>query len=156
MKKLTCFFSVLILLSLNFKGIGQTFNVTKSVVSNALNNYLKQNKIINKELILGGSKILIGDINEDGKKDAIARYEIVPDMGNETIDQGIVFFINTGVSLKAVVDKKDIWSGNIHSIENGYIYIEELKYRDDDPMCCPSIKKIRTFKYQNNKVYEIK
>lgn len=102
-------------------------------------------------------RIQYGDINQDGKLDAIATIVPLPcDGGTAHRFQEIeLAFLSANESYSSTESFDEIISsmgltGHIDTItENGIIHYTFLEHRDNDAMCCPSIETKAKFKYQN-------
>jgi hypothetical protein len=114
--------------------------------------------------------ILFGDLNGDGIKDAFIDYCIEAtdqdtDAGGgnalmflQCMGQGFAVYIKTGSEYVLKADKgKDYFTDegfayDADKIENGKIICSNISYADDDPRCCPSLKRRIYLVFQNNKI----
>lgn len=115
-------------------------------------------------------KVLFGDLNADGIKDAfidwcIEATENDRDAGGgnalmflQCMEEGFSVYIKTGKEYVLTADKgKDYFtdegfSYDVVKIENGKIICSNLSYADDDPRCCPSLKRTIYLVYKANKI----
>jgi hypothetical protein len=115
-------------------------------------------------------KILFGDLNGDGIKDAFIDWCIEAtdndrDAGGgnalmflECMEHGFTVYIKTGNEYILTADKgKDYFTDegfayDADKIENGKIICSNVSYADDDPRCCPSLKRTIYLIFQNNKI----
>lgn len=114
--------------------------------------------------------ILFGDLNGDGITDALIDYCIEAteedrDAGGgnalmflQCMEEGFAVYIKSGNEYILKADKgKDYFSDdgfayNADKIENGKILCSNISYADDDPRCCPSLKRTIYLVFQNNKI----
>lgn len=114
--------------------------------------------------------IIFGDLNGDGLKDAFIDWCIEAtdndrDAGGgnalmflECMEHGFSAYIKTGNEYVLAADKgKDNFSDegfsyNAEKIENGKIICSGIAYADDDPRCCPSLKRSVFLVFSNNKI----
>lgn len=103
-------------------------------------------------------EILIGDINNDGLKDAVVWYSLVPgaEGGNYHMKEGICAYVNTGRSVKKVSEYTvdDVFT--MEAIENGKIKIIRYQYAEHDYPKFPSIEITKYLVLRNNKLEELK
>jgi len=153
MKKL--FFVIALLISIIIRSNAQIFTPSEKMVNSALLDYLKKMNLTNRDQVFQTSQVVIGDLNNDGKPDAVVRYILGLSMGNAITGSGIVVFLNTGNSLNFVTDYQDKPGAMLKSIKNGILFIEVLIYGPEDARCCPSIKSKTGLMLDNNKLKEI-
>jgi hypothetical protein len=114
--------------------------------------------------------VLFGDLNGDGIKDAFIDYCIEAtdkdrDTGGgnammflECMESGFAVYIKTGNDYILQADKgKDSFTDegfeyNAEKIENGKIICSNISFADDDPRCCPSLKRKIYLVFQKNKI----
>lgn len=105
------------------------------------------------------TEIFFGDIDNDGNQDAFIFYCVEPTdddlnvgggnamMNMKCWESGIAAYLNKGNEfiLKEIIDKYKLSNDGIidfkaEKFENGKLICSYLKYADNDPSCCPSIK----------------
>jgi hypothetical protein len=98
---------------------------------------------------------IFGDINEDGFIDAVANVAIFQcDGGNALRNANILlFFISEGKKGYRTIEDPAQMTDEIRSVKqiapNGEVVLEVLEYGEEDPQCCPSVRKKSYFKYRN-------
>ena len=115
-------------------------------------------------------KILFGDLNGDGIKDAFIDWCIEAtdndrDAGGgnalmflQCMEEGFAVYIKTGNNYILTVDKgKDYFSDEgfayeADKIESGKIICSNIFYANDDPRCCPSLIRTIYLVFMNNKI----
>jgi hypothetical protein len=115
-------------------------------------------------------KVLFGDLNGDGIKDAFIDWCIEAtdndrDAGGgnalmflQCEEEGFTVYIKTGKEYVLIADKgKDNFTDegfayDAYKIENEKIFCSNISYADDDPRCCPSLKRTIYLIFQNNKI----
>lgn len=117
------------------------------------------------------TNVIQGDLNGDNQTDFLIDYCIQAteedrDVGGGNalmnlacIDEGIAVYLKQGIDYVLTVDKskeafkafEDI-SFDIKKIEVGFIVCETTGYKDDDPRCCPTLKKTVYLKLMNGKL----
>ncbi|MFY9224338.1 MAG: hypothetical protein WAQ98_16825 [Blastocatellia bacterium] len=108
------------------------------------------------------NKIIIGDINNDGKEDQLVQYNVnIGNPGNASILY-IAAFLNLNGKFKFQTKME---AGNfgtatgrqlsLDKIENGVIYCKVYEYASTDGVCCPSIQKLAEYRFTNKKFYQI-
>ena len=119
---------------------------TTDVKKKALMEFDKNSqKFLEKGTIIGSSEAFIGDLNADGKKDAVVFYVLSPkEGGNALMGQGAVVYINNGSSLKELTVFKPDFTFHIKEIANNKIHIIKSEYAKKDNPGWPSIE---THKY---------
>lgn len=117
--------------------------------------------------------VLFGDLNGDGVKDAFIEWCIQANdedrdagggnalMSLECIEEGFSVYIKEGNEyvLKADKGKEYFTEEGItyeaDKIEKGKVICSNMSYSDDDPRCCPSIKRTIYLIYKNNKIIQL-
>ncbi len=117
-----------------------------------------------------GMKVIFGDLNGDGVNDAFIDWciEATDDdryagggnalMFLECIEEGFSVYLKTGNEYVLKADKsKDIFtdegfSYKVDKLESGRIICSNTSYADDDPRCCPSIKRTIYLVFRNNEI----
>jgi hypothetical protein len=115
-------------------------------------------------------KILFGDLNGDGVKDAFIDWCIEATDNDRNVgggnalmflkcmEEGFAVYIKTGNEYVLSADKAKSYftdegfSFDADKIENGKIICSNLSYADDDPRCCPSLKRTIYLVFKNNKI----
>jgi hypothetical protein len=98
---------------------------------------------------------IFGDINDDGFIDAVANVPIFQcDGGNALRNANILlFFISDGRRGFKTIEDPAQMTDEIRSVKqiapNGEVVLEVLEYGEEDPQCCPSVRKKSYFKYRN-------
>jgi hypothetical protein len=115
-------------------------------------------------------KILFGDLNGDGIKEAFIDWCIEAsdkdrDAGGgnalmflQCMEEGFAVYIKKGNDYVLLADKgknyftDEGFSFDAEKIENGKIICFNLSYADKDPRCCPSLKRTIYLVFKNNKI----
>lgn len=101
---------------------------------------------------LGSTEVRIGDINGDGKEDALIDYVIVPKGGNITLRTGVAVYIYDGEKLNLLLQYDFPYIAYVDKIKDNLLYCVRTEFRKSDPACCPSIKKPFKMKLEDNKL----
>lgn len=107
-------------------------------------------------------KIIIGDINNDGKEDQLVEYNVnIGHPGNASILY-IAAFLNINGKLKFQTKMEAGSFGtatgkqlSLDKVENGVIYCKVYEYASTDGVCCPSIQKLAEYRFTNKKFYQV-
>lgn len=151
-------FSVIAFATFCFVGLSQNAQAQERSVDKEIQTFV--NREAKKE---GGnsyvSKIVRGDINKDGKQDAVVNYAIEGMGGGNSALFYMAVFLNNG---KKLVYKTQIDAGasgtatgsqlSASSISNGKVICEVATFAPDDGACCPSIKSKRSYALIGNKL----
>ncbi|MCD8540662.1 MAG: hypothetical protein LRY55_13515 [Leadbetterella sp.] len=100
--------------------------------------------------------IKTGDLNNDGREDAVVQYSFTPHLDNNTLIYFKILLQNGG----KLEETGEIYGGGrcegpileIVSIDKGVIRFTGREYADGDPCCCPSVKKDYAFKLAEGKI----
>jgi hypothetical protein len=108
-----------------------------------------------------GEEFFIDDLTGDGISDGLVTYTKVPTYefggGNWSSTGTVIFCIIAGEVRYFDVDFPDIGSlrgfgsYKVTGVSDGIIYVTALSYRDEDPLCCPTIETKHKFKL----IYEL-
>jgi hypothetical protein len=134
-----------------------TANVTLSESKMTKKDVQKKFNEIRKEFdkadeILGNTDIKIGDINGDGKDDALVNYVIVPKDGNIVLRSGVVIYSNDGEKLNFILKYDFPYTAYVDKIKDNLLFCIRTEFRPTDPACCPSVKKPFKMKLEDNKL----
>lgn len=118
-------------------------------------------KAIKKYLKLQGSKheytesqgIAVSDLNGDGKSEIVLVWTL---LGPTYWRNTLTIFTETPKGYKPVSSLELEGEAHLSSVKNGIINIEQKTYGEDDPRCCPSIKKQIKYRWQGNKILKLK
>ncbi|MEJ7577576.1 MAG: hypothetical protein WKF74_11290 [Pyrinomonadaceae bacterium] len=130
----------------------------KSQLKQIMNRYLAGVAKVNGMIVLG-SQITYGDLDNDGDEDAAVEFQTGYKGGN-----GYGFFLavfrNNEGQFEAVTD---VYTGGklsrtptLKQIKNGKILFDTLSLDEDDSYCCPSIKGKTSYTLQGNTLVESK
>lgn len=101
-----------------------------------------------------------GDLNGDGKPDAIVLYTLEGFDGGNNYRQYLTVFINRGNAFRraanVVVGGKSLRSVGLLSVAKSKINLDTLEYTENDASCCPSKKAKAYLAFKNNKLSELK
>ncbi len=103
------------------------------------------NKLLNKkeftDEVCAADNIVVGDLNNDGKKDGIVDYSCVSKMGgNAILESGWAVFINNNGKLNLLLINRNFRSTPQKILKDGTIISLLSDYGPNDLTCCPSIK----------------
>lgn len=103
-------------------------------------------------------RVNYGDINRDGKTDAIGYAHLIQcDGGNALMNASICLcFVSSGANYDLIEEPEglshSLGIGRVSAIlEDGTVEGKYLDYAGDDPRCCPSIEEERWFRFVNGK-----
>lgn len=104
----------------------------------------KQVKTINAVEYKDVRKIIFGDLDRDGREDAVVLYtlESMGGFGNNWSQYAAVFRRTKADEYRYVTKKlvggRNYSSAHIDTIENGEVRLNTKDYVENDPSCCPS------------------
>lgn len=103
-----------------------------------------------------------GDINGDGKPDAIGYANMIQcDGGNALMDASVCFCIYSSAGKYELIEEpkglsENLGIGRVTSIlKDGTVEAEFLDYAEDDARCCPSLEEIKWFRFVNGEFEEM-
>jgi hypothetical protein len=108
-----------------------------------------------------------GDLNGDGAKDLVVLFTVEGACYNETesspgacgngYSQYLMAFLGKDLKSLAPVEAGGKTARSIAAmqIKGGKLFLNTLEYGDDDPSCCPSIKKEVTVKFTDGNLKEV-
>lgn len=166
MKKIKITISLVTILTIAVSFVfGQT--TAKQTVITKFKTYIKP-RLEGRQL---KTNILEGDLNGDNQTDFVIDYCIQateadrdagggnPLMNLTCTEEGIAVYLKQGTNYTLIVDKsregfKENFeiSIDVIKIEGKAIVCETTSYKDDDPRCCPSLKKTTYLKLNNGKL----
>jgi hypothetical protein len=104
-------------------------------------------------------QILRGDVNGDGKMDAVAVYTLEGFGEGNLYRQYLIVFLGNGKTFRYAahqsVGGKDNRTLTLNSVKSGKINFETLRYAPNDASCCPSRKGRARFILSQGKLKEI-
>jgi len=101
---------------------------------------------------IGSTEIKFGDLNNDGKDEALVYYVIVPKGGNITLRTGVVIYKSENDKLNQLLQYDFPYMAYVDKIKDNLLYCVRTEFRHTDPACCPSIKKPFKMKLENDKL----
>ena len=99
-----------------------------------------------------------GDLNGDGKTDAVVLYTLEGFDGGNNYRQYLAVFINRRNAFRRaanVVGGKNVRSVDLLSIAKSKINLDTLEYTENDASCCPSKKAKAYLTFKNNKLSKL-
>jgi hypothetical protein len=95
-----------------------------------------------------------GDFTGDGKEDVAIYYNLVSKGGGNAIrGQGLFLYQNLNGKVNLLAHYQPEYLFTFKSINNGKVYVEKLKYAEEDASCCPSIRTEHAITIANNKAF---
>jgi hypothetical protein len=132
--------------------------MVKNIIS-AKQTFMKLLPKISEGMELDTFKIKTGDLNDDGRIDAVVYYTLNPTLeedggGGNAIGAlpGLLALLNSPEGYRMADHTTDIPLLDLSSIKEGIIYLEGFDYADDDPRCCPSIRKTTRLMLEAGKI----
>ena len=101
---------------------------------------------------IGSTDFKFGDLNNDGKDEALVYYVIVPKGGNITLRTGVVVYTRENDKLNELLQYDFPYTAYVDKIKDNLLYCVRTEFRHTDPACCPSIKKPFKMKLENDKL----
>jgi hypothetical protein len=92
-------------------------------------------------------RVFMGDIDNDGRTDAVVDLTFVPEGGNAPWHMGIAVLHNDGAALQhaGTIDFPDEdgrdGTQTVDAIRGGRLHLTEHIYEQEDPRCCPSLER---------------
>jgi len=100
-----------------------------------------------------------GDLSGKGRKDVAALIVFFIGSGTSSFRQHVFAFLRKDDGTLMLADSIDLKStrGGIENfrIEDGFIMMESLQYKDGDAGCCPSARKPVKYKVESGKLIEV-
>ncbi|MBC7899705.1 MAG: hypothetical protein H7070_06590 [Saprospiraceae bacterium] len=98
------------------------------------------------------------DINDDGEFDAIAEIFFCERTSCHptTNSSEVVVFLNKKGKFTLGGSKGFSLFGKIHSVENGKIKVDVYDLDENDPQCCPELKRHETYSFKSNRLLKVK
>jgi len=97
------------------------------------------------------------DVNGDGEFDAIVEIFFC-ETGNchpTTKSSELVVFLNNNGSYRFAASKGFSLFGKINSIEDGIIYVDVYDLDEDDPQCCPELKRSEAYSFKGSRLVKV-
>jgi hypothetical protein len=114
---------------------------------------------LNGEEYADARKLLAGDVNSDGKNDAVVLYTLEAFHKTNNYIQFLAVFVNGNGRYRYLtshaVGGKNRREVELKSISDGTIQLGIMNYGPKDPSCCPSIKSDAQFRLSSNRLVEI-
>jgi hypothetical protein len=123
------------------------------IAENKFRNYLPIILQTHENSVLDLKSSFYGDFNGDGLGDVIIYFDLAAKGGNAIINQSLVFYLNTGKTLKVIAGFEPDYPFSFVGIKNNKIVIRKLIFENGDPRCCPSNSVEHTLKIVGNTVY---
>ncbi|MGC2236130.1 MAG: VCBS repeat-containing protein [Pyrinomonadaceae bacterium] len=164
MNNLTLFIICLVLIF--FLGIsvqGQT-KAQKTTLNKAIGTYAaKTIKALNKngdsfKYSLTNKNVFYNDLDGDGEFDAVVEMFFCERTSCHptTNSSELVVYLNKKGSFTFIASKGFSLYGKINSIEDGKIRVDIYGLDEDDPQCCPQLKRSEIYSLKNNKLVKVK
>ncbi len=154
-------FVLIVLFSVLVKGQNKE---QKAALNKAVGIYANKTiKVLNKnedsfKYSLSNKNIFYSDINGDGEFDAIVEMFFCEKINCHptTNSSELVVYLNNNGIYSFAASKGFSLYGKINSIEDGKIYIDVYGLDEDDPQCCPQIKRSETYSLKNKRLIKVK
>ena len=157
------FFTFFVLFVCSTSVLGQSKN-QKASLNKAIKTYAtKTIRVLNGKsdsfkYSLTNKNIFYNDIDDDGDFDAVVELFFC-ESGSchpTTNSSELVVFLNKKGVFSFAASKGFSLYGKINSIEAGKIYIDVYSLDEDDPQCCPELKRSEVYSLKGNKIVKIK
>lgn len=102
-------------------------------------------------------KFLYDDIDNDGDEDIIGLISFSGTGHPTTNFTRLVVFLNKIGNAEFAMDKDtDAIYASLTTVKGNKIYVTTDNYSDDDPQCCPSIRRNYTYEFKDNTLEKVK
>lgn len=154
---------LVLLISFSISVSGQT-KFQKTALNKLIADYASKTiKLLNKnkesyKYTLDNKNIFFSDLDGDGDFEAIAELFFCEKSNCHptTKSSELVIYLNDNGKYSFVASKGFSLFGKVNSIEDGKIKIDVYSLDEDDPQCCPEIKRKEIYALKNKKLVKIK
>ncbi len=102
--------------------------------------------------------VFYGDLNNDGQFDAVVELFFCERTSCHptTNSSELVVYSNRQGKFTFAAFKRFSLFGKINSVEDGKIFIDVYGLDEDDPQCCPQLKRSEVYSLRNNKLIRVR
>jgi hypothetical protein len=95
----------------------------------------------------------IADLNGDGKSELVLVWTLMgPTYSNNTL----TIFSRSAQGYTPVASLPLMGQASLLSVKNGIILVEQKTLAKNDPLCCPSIKRLARYRWAGKKISAVK
>jgi hypothetical protein len=161
---ITLFFCLLLLTVCSTFASGQTKSKRASNLKTVINQYAaKTVRTLNRTGSMGKYKVenkstFNSDVDGDGDFDAVVEIFFCEyDSCHPTTNSSkLVVFLNNNGTYRFAADKGFVLYGKINSVEDDKIYVDVYSLEEDDPQCCPQLKRSEAYSFKGNRLVKAK
>ena len=128
-----------------------TYAQQKSEADEAITQYLAKQKSGNEEA--QAQETLTSDLNGDGKPEVVVVWTL---MGPTYWRYTLTVFSKTATVYAPIASLNLDGEAKLSSVKNGIIFVDQKVLGKNDPLCCPSIKKLGKYRLLGKKLVEVK
>jgi hypothetical protein len=127
------------------------FGQERDEVDKVVNDYLSKQKSDGADAQAQGDAV--GDLNADGKPEIVLVWtQLGPTFSNNTL----TVFTKTGASYRPLASFPLIGEAELSTVKGGIISVKQVVYAKNDPVCCPTVKKVGKYRLMGKKILEVK
>jgi hypothetical protein len=95
----------------------------------------------------------VGDLDADGKPEIVLVWtQLGPTFSNNTL----TVFAKTNTGYRPVASFPLIGEAALSAVKGGIITLNQTVYAKNDPVCCPTVKKLGKYRLMGKKILEVK
>ena len=117
----------------------------------AIQKFLSSQKSEGEDTAAQGTAV--SDLNGDGKSEIILVWTL---LGPTYWHNTLTVFSKTATGYKPVASLPLKGEAKLSSAKAGIIFVDETIFAKNDPLCCPSIKKLVKYRWLGKKILEVK
>ncbi len=161
---ITFFFCLLLLIVCSTFAQGQAKSKKTNNLKTVVNQYAaKTIRNLNRTGSMGRYKVenkntFNSDLDGDGDFDAVVEiffceYESCHPTTNSS---KLVVFLNNNGTYRFSAERSFTLYGKINSVDEGKITVGVYDLEEDDPQCCPELKRFETYSFKNGRLVKVK
>lgn len=157
-----CFAILLLSSTVSFGQAKKTSNLKSLINQYAANTVRALNKQDAKyngfKYSVSNTNTFNADVNGDGEFDAIVEMFFceTENCHSTTKSSELVVFLNNNGNYGFAASKGFSLFGKINSIEDGIIHVDVYDLDEDDPQCCPEIKRSEAYSLKGSKLVKVR
>lgn len=158
------FFCLLLLTACSTFALGQAKSKKTNNLKTVVNQYAaKTVRNLNSTGSMGKYKVenkntFNSDVDGDGDFDAVVEIFFCEHESCHptTNSSKLAVFLNNNGAYRLATDKDFVLYGKINSVEDGKIYVDIYSLDEDDPQCCPQLKRSEVYSFKGNKLVKVR
>jgi hypothetical protein len=127
------------------------FGQERDEVDKVVNDYLSTQKSDGADAQAQGTAV--GDLNADGKPEIVLVWT---QLGATFSNNTLTVFTKTGAGYRPLASFPLIGEAELSTVKGGIISVNQVVYAKNDPVCCPTVKKVGKYRLMGKKILEVK